>query len=338
MRKVLLTTTALVALGGVSTASAIEVSGGYSFDYRDTSNTGVSADAANVSGNTMGSDGNIDFSGSVTTDAGLTFGGMIRIETNNTTGRTAAIEDQGAYISGDFGYIMMGQTDGIVDGMDNFMTSGNVQEVGNTTTRATAVGLNSSSNVTDNEATGKIGYRSPVVSGFQVGVSHEDAGSAATANNDLTSWIVTYDLGVAKLGYAQAKIKNASNTGADVTQTHYGASTSMAGIGLNVGFGTDKTAGAAGAADTSKIDTVDFELTYDVSDAASLYITTVKSEEKTGTNAGDKLDGQSYGLSYSIAPGASLLLEYTSSDYEDATVNTNGDGRTTTAVSLNVSF
>ena len=338
MRKVLLTTTALVALGGVSTASAIDVSGGYSFDYRDTSNTGVSADAANVSGNTMGSDGNIDFSGSTTTDAGLTFGGMIRVETNNTTARTAAIEDQGAYISGDFGYIMMGQTDGIVDGMDNFMTSGNVQEVGNTTTRATAVGLNSSSNVSDNEATGKIGYRSPVVSGFQVGVSHEDAGSAATANNDLTSWIVTYDLGVAKLGYAQAKIKNANNTGADVTQTHYGASTSLAGIGLNVGFGTDKTAGAAGAADTSKIDTTDVGLSYRVNDAASLYITTVKSEEKTGNNAGDKLDGQSYGLSYSIAPGASLLLEYTSSDYEDATVNTNGDGRTTTAVIFNVSF
>ena len=27
-------------------------------------------------------------------------------------------------------------------------------------------------------------------------------------------------------------------------------------------------------------------------DAASIYITTVKSEEKTGTNAGDKMDGQ----------------------------------------------
>ena len=33
MRKVLLTTTALVALGGVSAASAIDISGSYSIDY-----------------------------------------------------------------------------------------------------------------------------------------------------------------------------------------------------------------------------------------------------------------------------------------------------------------
>jgi len=345
MRKVLLTTTALVALGGVSTASAIDVSGAYSFDYRDTSNTGASADAANVSGNTLGSDGLISFSGESTTDAGLTIGGFVKMQTNSTSGNQAvSVEDQGAYISGDFGYILMGQTDGIVDTMDNFMTSGNIQEMGNGTQNSTSttsgqtVNLNGTSNTSDTEGQAKIGYRSNVISGFQVGIGHADAGSAADANNDTTAWIVTYDLGVAKLGYAGAKIKNANNTGADVTQTHYGASTSFAGIGVNVGFGTDKTAGAAGVADTSKVDTQDLELTYSM-DAASIYITTVKSEEKTGDNAGDKLSGQSYGLSYTISPGASLLIEYADTDYTDATAGgTNSDGATTTAVSLNVSF
>jgi len=345
MRKVLLTTTALVAFGGVSTASALDVSGSYSFDYRDTSNTGASADAANVSGNTLGSDGLVKVSGEQTTDAGLTIGGFIAMETNSTTGNQAvSVEDQGAYISGDFGYILMGQTDGIVDTMDNFMTSGNIQEVGNGTAQSTSttsgqtVNLNGSSNTSDTEGQAKIGYRSNVISGFQFGIGHGDAGSGATANNDNTSWIVTYDLGVAKIGYAGAKIKNASNTGADVTQTHYGASTSFAGVGINVGFGTDKTAGAAGTADTSKVDTQDLELTYSI-DAASLYVTTVKSEKKTGDNAGDKLSGASYGLSYTIAPGASLLVEYATTDYTDPTSGgTNTDGRTSTAVSLNVSF
>ena len=321
MRKVLLTTTALVAFGGVSTASAIDISGAYSFDYRDTANSGASADAANVSGNTLGSDGLVRFSGENTTDAGLTIGGFIAMETNSTAGNQAvSVEDQGAYISGDFGYILMGQTDGIVDTMDNFMTSGNVQETGNTTANGgtAGVGLNGSSNTSDTEGQAKIGYRSNEISGFQVGFGFADAGSAATANNDTTAWIVTYDLGVAKLGYAGAKIKNASNTGADVSQSHYGASTSFAGIGVNVGFGTDKTAGAAGQADTSKIDTRDVELTYAL-DGASIYVTSVSSEEKTGTNAGDKLNGQSYGLSYTIAPGASLLLEYATTDYTDAT-------------------
>ena len=40
---------------------------------------------------------------------------------------TGAVEDQGIYMSGDFGYVMMGATDGVVDGMDTFMTCYNVE-------------------------------------------------------------------------------------------------------------------------------------------------------------------------------------------------------------------
>ena len=215
------------------------------------------------------------------------------------------------------------------------MTSGNVQEMGNSTTNET---VNSASNVDDTEGQAKVGFRSNEISGFQFGITHSDPGSGAANNNNNTSWIVTYDLGVAKLGYAAAKIGNASNTGADTSMSHYGASTSFAGVGINVGFGTDKVSGTAGQADTSKIDTRDVELTYAM-DNTSIYITTVDSEEKTGTNAGDKLSGQSYGLTYTIAPGASLLVEFTDTDYTDATSGgTNTDARKTTAVSLNVSF
>lgn len=341
MRKVLLTTTALVAFGGVSTASAIDISGAYSFDYRDTSNTGASADGSNVSGDTLGSDGLISFSGETTTDAGLTFGGFVKMETNSTAGNQAVIvEDQGATVSGDFGTILMGQTDGIVDTMDNFMTSSNIQEVGNTTANGgtAGVGLNGSSATSDTEGASKIGFKSNVINGFQFGVGQTDAGSTAALNNDATSWIVTYDLGVAKLGYAANNIKSATNDGADVKQTQMGASTSFAGIGINVGVGSDVTSGAGGAVNSSEVDTQDLELTYAV-DNVSLYLTTVKSEEKTGTNSGDKLTGQSYGLTYTIAPGASVLVEFTNSDYTDATAGgTNTDGRDTTAVSLNVSF
>jgi len=115
MRKVLLTTTALVALGGVSAASALDISGSYAFTYTDTSNSGGSADAAGVSGDAFGNDTNIDFTNSITTDAGLTWSALYRIN------GTPATEDMGLTVSGDFGTIMAGQTDGIVDGMDGFM-------------------------------------------------------------------------------------------------------------------------------------------------------------------------------------------------------------------------
>jgi len=97
MRKVLLTTTALVALGGVSAASAIDISGQYEFNYTNADNGTAMTGGQNS--NSFSSDGNIDFKGSTTTDAGLTFGGMIRLQTN---GQAAGIEDQGLYISGDF--------------------------------------------------------------------------------------------------------------------------------------------------------------------------------------------------------------------------------------------
>jgi len=336
MRKVLLTTTALVALGGVSAASAIEISGGYMFDYNSTDNTGAAADAANVSGNKFGSDGNIDFKGSTTTDSGLTFGGMIRMQTNNDGGATAlSIEDQGAYIEGDFGYLMLGQTDGVVDGMDSFMTTGDFVENGIGTTNNN---LNVNTQVTDNESAGKIGYRSNNISGFQFGVSHEDGGAAAAENDDLTSWMVTYDLmGAAKLGYASAKIKSADNDGADVTMTHAGISTSMAGFTIQAAVGSDKTAGAAGAADTSKIDTRDVGIEYSLNDAIGLYFVDVSSEEKTGDNAGDKLDGNTFGLSYSVASGVGVVLEYNDAEFKDSSASTT-EGQTNTYAGLKVSF
>ena len=342
MRKVLLTTTALVALGGVSAASAIDISGGYTFDYSDTSNSNVggTSNETNVSGTQMGSDANIDFTGETTTDAGLTFGGLVRIATDqtndNTATQTVAVEDQGIYVSGDFGYVMMGATDGVVDGMDNFMTSGSIVENGVAT--SSDAGVNLSSNVTDNEAVGKMGYRSNNISGFQFGISFEDGGDNGSENDDLTSWIVTYDLmGMATIGYAQAKINAAEADGADTTFKQYGINTTFAGATLQVGFGSEEIAGAGGNVATSKVDTRDFAVQYSLNDAASVYFVDVVSEEKTGTAIGDKLTGNTLGLSYSIAPGVSALVEHNDADFKDVSTAVT-ENRKNTYVGLSVAF
>jgi len=342
MRKILLTTTALVALGGVSAASAIDISGGYTFDYNTTSNTDTT-DAnvdSNTSGTDFGSDANIDFSGSTTTDAGITFGGMVRIATDqtndNTATQTVAVEDQGLYVSGDFGYVMMGATDGVVDGMDNFMTSGAIVENGVAT--ASDANINLSSNVTDNEAVGKVGYRSNAINGFQFGISYEDGGDNASENDDLTSWIVTYDLmGMATVGYARSKETSATNNGADTTMTQMGINTTFAGAEIQVGIGTEKTAGAQGAADTTKVDTRDFAIQYGLNDATNLYFVDVISEEKSGTAVGDKLTGNTIGLSYSIAAGVSALIEHNDATFKDASASTT-ETRKNTYLGLSVSF
>jgi len=340
MRKVLLTTTALVALGGVSAASAVDISGSYGFTYTDTSNTGGSADAAGVSGDAFGNDTQIDFTNSITTDAGLTWTALYRIN------GTPAVEDMGLTVSGDFGTAMAGQTDGIVDGMDGFMLGSAMAESGapgTTNNTALTYSLNTGAAVTDNATTGKIGWRSNEMSGFQAGVSYEDAGSAAAANNDVMSWIVTYDFGVAKIGYASADVDSANDDGADTQMSHYGVGTSFMGATIAVGFGNEKTSAtaAAGGQNLSKIDTRDIGLSYDVDDNLSLYYVNVRSEEKSanGTDAGDKLESQAYGAYYTIAPGVTANLEWADSDYTDATAGSgNSDGRTTTYGFLKVAF
>jgi hypothetical protein len=338
MRKVLLASTALVALAGASTASAIDISGSYAFDYRSASNTGGSADASEVSGDNFGSDALIKFSGSSTTDAGLTFGAHYSINAS------AGVEDQGITVDGDFGHLMMGATDGVVDGMDGFMQGAALVEVGvsgTTNSTAAAIALKTTPMVTDNATQPKIGYRTNVISGFQAGASYEDGGSGATENDDVSAWIVTYDFGVAKIGYARSSLGSTANDGADTTRSHYGIGTTLAGVTIGYGIGNSNTSATAtsGAADTSNIDTHDLGLSYSIDGNTGIYAQSLRSEEKTGTNAGDKHSGQSYGLSYTIAPGISALVEFGSVDYVDATAGSStSDGRTNTAAFLSVAF
>jgi hypothetical protein len=329
MRKVLLTTTALVALGGVSAASAIDISGQYEFNYTNADNGTSLTGGQNA--NSFSSDGNIDFKGETTTDAGLTFGGMIRLQTNS---QAAGIEDQGLYISGDFGYIMMGQTDGVVDGMNNFMEGADYVAAGAGTTNSDGV-VNGGTGLTDNEGTAKIGYRSPSISGFQVGFSMEDAGTASKA--DTTSMMATYDMGMMKIGYGSASTPSATATGADTSETQYGVGGSIEGIAFRASWGSSKLSNVSGTSgNSSKIDTSDFLVAYDM-DNVSVYYNLVNSEEKTGTNAGDKLDSNEVGIYYTIAPGVSALLSQTASDYTDADA-TNNDTLDTTFAGLTVKF
>jgi len=332
MRKILLTTTALVALGGVSAASAIDVSGSYMFDY--TINDNGTANSAGNNNTAMGSDARIVFSGDTTSDAGITFGGSYALSAGG------GVEDQGIYMSGDFGYVMMGATDGVVDGMDTFMNSAAAVEVGAGTTNSgttggVAAGLNGSATLSDTATAEKVGYRSPEISGFQFGASHTDAGRTSKADNN--QWIATYDFGVAKVGYASATIGAAAGTSAETNQKQMGFGTTFGDIGIKYATGTDTTKDQNGT-ENSKIDTNNWGLSYSGIENVSLYIDGVSSEQKTGTNAGDKLSGTTVGLTYAVAPGVSALIESGNNDFTDSSSSDGNDQSNYTRLGLSVSF
>ena len=87
MRKILLTTTALVGLGGISAASALDISGSYEFTYSNSDDGVVDTGGNNTT--SFGNDARVQFSGSQTSDAGLTFSGLYAIN------HSAAVEDMG---------------------------------------------------------------------------------------------------------------------------------------------------------------------------------------------------------------------------------------------------
>ena len=105
MRKVLLATTALVAVGGVSVANAadISISGNLEWEYRNSAN-----------GASMAEDGNMVVNASTTSDAGVTYA-----VTQNFTGTSVGngvIE--AAYItisSGEMGTLYLGDADDDAD-------------------------------------------------------------------------------------------------------------------------------------------------------------------------------------------------------------------------------
>ena len=325
MRKVLLTTTALVALGGASAASALDISGNYMFDY--IINDNGTANTAGNNNTNMASDLEINFKNSTTTDAGLTFSVAAKL---NASGN---IEDQKLGAAGDFGSIEFGASDGFVDGVDAGYAGSDYPHTGAGTTNST---VNTGSGVADTATAEKIGYKSPVISGFQVSVVHQDAGRTSKA--DINSWAATYDFGVAKIGYASSKTGAAAGTSADTEMKNYGIVAGFGDVEVRFSNGTDTTKTTAGG-ESSKIDTGDWGLQYTGFDGVSLYYNGVSSEEKTGSNAGDKLDATIIGLTYTVASGVTAQLESGNNDYTDATSgNTNGDQSNYTYMGLKVAF
>jgi len=172
MRKVLLATTALVALN-VSAASAdISISGTGTFDIVD-----------NGSGaTTYSSDGNIVIKGTSTTDSGLTLTAVQDMKFEGVTNTNATnsnhLADSYIDIAGDFGSIRMGNTDDALDRMDGVLPSNMDLE---------GVGLSSTAAETGAAAGGdsvNISFMSPSFNGITVyGTSTADAASVGYGVN-----------------------------------------------------------------------------------------------------------------------------------------------------------
>jgi outer membrane protein OmpU len=289
MRKVLLATTALVAMSVTAAQADVSISGNISFDVLSPS----------LGDQTFNTDGNIVIKGTTTSDAGVTFSAE-----QQTTAEGGAIDDAFISASGDFGTLRMGNTDGALDRMDGVLGSNIDEGVGNggTATTAnmafTAIGGNGSF----------IAYHAPVMGGLSVYAEASAEGGASGAGLNYTMGPITV------MAQKANNVKKASAVAAGKTNREAALAgltdATAVGASLAVGAVTIKMGSSVHDAITggeAKVKSSDIGGSYAMGDVTFYGMTA------TGTKGNRKDKHTTVGITYTVAPGVTAMAENGSS-------------------------
>jgi hypothetical protein len=332
MRKVLLATTALVAMTSVQAANAdITISGGMDWSYY-TYDDGTSAYV---------SDGNVKIKATTTADNGITY------QVYQSVGiHTGTEEDSSITVSGDFGKIQMGGQDSVIDGLDgdvshfaNDWTNMTANQQNKTTTQGPGGDADKTSNDFANSICGsknfqcrgeaglygaiggahhggdggeKIGYVSPTINNVTLAISSADT------TDDRLSWAAKYKNGPIAVMYGMGNEGSRDDTAYGVGIT-FGDTT----VRYQKGESKDTTAGSE-----FQVDRTEYGVTHSIGEIG-LWAGASKEEEKKATAA--EFSTKGFGISYDLAPGVVLSSEY----YEAANAT---DSENSTSVNLSVAF
>jgi len=311
MRKVLLATTALVAMGGVSAASAdISISGSASYNYINNSGSGTGPAAAEDRDMSTQADANISMSSAL--DNGMSVSGLVSLD-------EGGVDDSGWSISGDFGKIAFGGTAN--DGFGATAT-GLTADEGNTFTTAANGGIYGSVH-NDYIPHSNVSITLPAVSGFTLGLGMTDG---ATSAADGSQWGVTYAMDAGSMGitvaYASASDGNNNDqSSAGVTVTA-GDTKIVVATNKTTATSVTHTANSIGAS-------------YKVSDA--LTVQAYSGTTEVSNNSAYEVSDTGMGLTYTITPGLSLSV--TNNDFSGkTTAAADAEAGTRTVVALDATF
>ena len=315
MRKVLLATTALVAIGGVSAASAdISVTASSSFNYVTTNTTGNEGATGEAEERQVNTQVDVGISASSVLDNGMTVTAMIGLDESGD-GQGADGDDAGMTIGGDFGTLAFGGS--ASDSLGAMSTDVTADE-----------GWDIHANYIDpaNEHIPHmdVSYALPAVSGVAITVGMVDGDTVGSTENDGngSGFGVTYTMD----GSMPVTVNYASySTGAS------GSDISSLGASVTAGDATVKVA----VNETGTYTGTSVGATYAVSDVLTI---------QAYQGSGDKSDVSAYeaemsgvGLTYTITPG--LKMSITHNDFTgkgDSTAGTETGSRT--ALAIDVSF
>jgi len=330
MRKVLLTTTALVALGGISAASALDITGYQRFSYTSWDDTGGTAETGGANDSGFYDRNRLNFSHSLTSDNGLTVSGYYRVQ-------DLAEALNSIYVDGDFGSLRFGNR-GTAGGSIYTSVINNGDYLFRTGQTFTGVNTSPMAQSSDAAAAMSATYASPNFSGLSFMATYQDGGSAAATGNDATELGVNY---AGSMGDSSFSIHYLNNDIGDTTgaagdeeeRQQYGFDFNTGPFGFVFQREVASTKNTAGA-ETAEIKTNEYAVKYQATDAVNIGIIKLASDDKLDTTNNPKLDQMVYGLNYNVFPGFMLQASHTTFDYEGAT---NNEGSATT-VGLRIDF
>ena len=326
MRKYLLSTSALAGAALLSSAAVadVSISGNFEFDYASRDSNITAND-----GNLMGHDQEVNVAFTNKTDSGLTITAQNQFKTSS-----GAQDDVSVSISGGFGKLTMGKTDG-ANANYEMNAMGLVQEeegghlYNSTTNTATIQTSTSGGGGNNNQAS----YHLPAMGGLTAGVS-VGTGTIA-ANNEWSAFGLKY---VMNTGDAAITLAYSTKT----VETATAADNDNTSMGVNIAMGALKftISGATKTAVDEDISTQAAGVSYDLGNGLVVAAASVSSEDDS--DAGEEYDMTTYEAAYTIASGLSAVLNVSDFDYENGTnvdsagqVDVNG---TTTSLTIKATF
>lgn len=293
MRKILLATTAIVAMSaGSAMAADVTISGSFEFGYNDDSGNTAAGVASDGTAYGIEQDVNIAFSS--TTDSGLTMSMTMGLDEAGSDR-----DDVNASLSGDFGSLRFtDRDDDSVEGMDVSVAAATSEEGAPTvSTTATYAGGFSGT------AGASVSYTLPtLVEGLAIAAASANGASDA----DSTAYGATYTTSAAgasiKLAIASGSV--GSSGSADVTQQHYGVSITSGDVTI-MGESNSKDDGTAADYSSTGVGA-----TYTM---GAIKVGAYNRTASTGTAAQD-YSQTAYGIDYTIATGLTASVTMTSTD------------------------
>jgi hypothetical protein len=289
MRKVLLATTALVAMSVTGAQADVSISGNQNFEMKD---------SGAVTGTVWSQDGDVQIKSTNTTDSGLTLTAAHHINTSRTTAAAVNagtsnkqhMDDSYLDISGDFGSLRLGDTDDALDRMDGAYPA-NWDESGNAgaANGAFAIGGDAvRASIMLPSVSGATGYASSSAEGAYTGYG---------------------------INYVNGPVTAVYQTGTEGIVSKSLVAINFAMSGLTVGFGSGDNDDGTNSA-TSKTDFTAMGAKYTVNDALKVYYT---SQKQKGLGTATAVGGY-----YQVAPGLQLAAETASSAATPAVTSTYG--------------